>query len=775
MNQRKGFVLLCAVMAAISIPMASYGAWAQRDKDWLYEENQGFIKNTWKLINEAWYYFDASGHMATGWQMINGKWYFFSTGSNESKGKMLTGWHWIDERCYYLADQSGDGYPEGAMYQSKRTPDGYIVDASGAWIDEHGTIQYATEKRRQTVTGKKTASAGKTPGGSSGGSSSGKGSSRGEKDNSGQENEFQNPELQEREPVNSPGTLEPGESPEQREEPDMKVKQYRYMVQYVDRYDKTILHTVTGGAAQGDMITIMMPVIDGYQICKGQRESFILSGDSISLDIYYERVSLSSPSEAQKVDWHLFFVEKGNINNEIFRSQKGQMEGGGELVINFPETVIGRDGYSYHSLVSAPWSIVVNGNGIQKYYIEFEKDNRLPVENDPEEENKDKLKQWLAVAKEMDIRLGCREPSDQLIVSGSIKESNERLLNLASMADGVERKELYLIAKEHVPNPLIISQTFPNIKNLSELVVDEFTISHEKYTIIKVGFEKVYEESTCSHYYQAADHVIATCMENGHELIQCQKCGKRENVILPKTGHVDADYDGCCDVCYKPAGETPEAMHYRIGDVQSRIIGDKVYLFRCIDDDYEDSIGNSQQMALFLCDSVIRSDIDGASKKLPFGLNNNYKYSNIRQWLLEYASDDFVHETFIGITGSYTGLTWKGAYEQLNTDSLMVGKEVFQLLQDKVFILSVEEAMKYRDVLWKFNGSKTNNPQSQVSAYSKGYYLRTPQDGGSEEFLYGDGIYAVSLTDGNIQPVSVKETGFGIRPAMAVAQGKEGS
>uniref|UniRef100_UPI001CA342BF DUF6273 domain-containing protein n=1 Tax=Serratia marcescens TaxID=615 RepID=UPI001CA342BF len=106
-----------------------------------------------------------------------------------------------------------------------------------------------------------------------------------------------------------------------------------------------------------------------------------------------------------------------------------------------------------------------------------------------------------------------------------------------------------------------------------------------------------------------------------------------------------------------------------------------------------------------------------------------------------------------------------------NDNSLMAGKEVFQLLQDKVFILSVDEALKYRDFLWRFSGSETNNPGSQVSPYSKGYYLRTPQDGGLTDFWYGDGIYAVSLADGNIQPVSVKETSYGIRPAMAIPQG----
>ena len=104
--------------------------------------------------------------------------------------------------------------------------------------------------------------------------------------------------------------------------------------------------------------------------------------------------------------------------------------------------------------------------------------------------------------------------------------------------------------------------------------------------------------------------------------------------------------------------EVPEAIHYSIGDVQARTIGDKIYLFRCIDDDYEDAMDNSQKTALFLSDSVIRSDIVGASKKLNFGDNNNYKYSRIREWLLDNAKADFVHETYIGITQSYICLLY---------------------------------------------------------------------------------------------------------------------
>jgi hypothetical protein len=116
------------------------------------------------------------------------------------------------------------------------------------------------------------------------------------------------------------------------------------------------------------------------------------------------------------------------------------------------------------------------------------------------------------------------------------------------------------------------------------------------------------------------------------------------------------------------------------------------------------------------------------------------------------------------------GATTSGAYEQFSESSLLRQSRLFQQLEDRVFILSVDEAIKYKDYLWKFNGSEENNSESQISAYSKGYYLRSPQDSGIMDFRYGTGIYTVSLIDGNIRPVEVSETSIGIRPVMAIPQ-----
>lgn len=756
MKNKKFIALFGLISLFASIPMPSCGAWIQNGNCWFYEENNVYETNNWKLIDGVWYYFDSSGHMATGWKLIAGKWYFMNPISDGTKGKMLTGWQWIDGHCYYLAANLDPNYPEGSMYSDTQTPDGFQVNSSGAWINEDGIVQYQEGKGIQSViTKKKVSSRGGFGGGGSGHSRPGTINSA--------KPQIRKPEESQKEPA-APSNVQPPKPV------DNKIE-LSYTIKYLDVESKTVLKLVTGKNLKDVDIIINPPELDGYEICSGQEKQFRLATDGMKIIIYYSKLEPASPSEAKKVTWKLYFVEEDNHSNEIFKSQSGQSEEDVQLAIDFPETILGKDRYYYHSLVPSPWNMVISGTGTQKYYVEFERGEKLPEEDDPDQDAGNKLRQWLETAREADFAITGDKPTDQQLITKSLGENNERLLNLATMADSPERMELYLIAKNHTPAILILSQKINNIKNLSQLVMAELAVDGDIYTVMRVGFEKTYEESTCNHDHERIERVEPTCSKNGYEIIRCRRCGKEENVILPAEGHADIDHDGICDICFKPINGLPEAVHYSIGDIQTRIIGKRNYLFRCIDEDYEDAIGNRQKTALFLCDSVIRSDIIGASKKLNFGDNNNYKYSKVREWLQNNAVDSmFLSDTYVGITKAFLGSTRKGTYDQLNESGLMGYDRLYQSMNDKVLILSVEESLKYRDYLWKFNGSDINNPESQISAYSKGYYLRTPQDGGRDEFGFGEGIYTVSLTDGNIQPVNVSETGIGIRPAIAIPQ-----
>ena len=164
----------------LGVERASFdGKWMQDAKGWWMQYSDGsYPKNEWKLLpwnnTTAWYFFDEAGYMKTGWLNHSGNWYFLSTVSDGSLGAMKTGWFQDtrDGNWYYLDAVSGEmktGWqeiggkwyyfntntpektyewdanafkwnylnnsqrPYGSMYAGEQTPDGYTVDASGAW------------------------------------------------------------------------------------------------------------------------------------------------------------------------------------------------------------------------------------------------------------------------------------------------------------------------------------------------------------------------------------------------------------------------------------------------------------------------------------------------------------------------------------------------------------------------------------------------------------------------------------------------------------------
>lgn len=224
--------------------------------------------------------------------------------------------------------------------------------------------------------------------------------------------------------------------------------------------------------------------------------------------------------------------------------------------------------------------------------------------------------------------------------------------------------------------------------------------------------------------------------------------------------------------------EKAEERRWARGDVQMRRIGKETYRFRCVDEDYSDAGDTHKSTALFLCDRVIRSDIDRTDtslKPLQFGKNNNYKDSYIRAWLNENSrGSDFQTETaYIGVNTAYTGASAEGESWQLSEHSFTGHAIGFQLMQDRMFCLSLEEALRYREELWSFGEKGTDGCKGQISPYSRGYYLRTPfySEDTSGNFLYTDRIYAVDLEKGNIHPADTDSETYGIRPAFTLPQG----
>lgn len=245
-------------------------------------------------------------------------------------------------------------------------------------------------------------------------------------------------------------------------------------------------------------------------------------------------------------------------------------------------------------------------------------------------------------------------------------------------------------------------------------------------------------------------------------------------------------------------------MHWKIGDTVIGNIYGEAYRFRCIDQNYADQKENHRQAALFLCDTVIPADMGSqyVFEELPdgshgyvfypgplvdFGDSNEYKYSRVRAWLQGAVQEG---ETFsgalsvhTGVSQAYLGSTQENLYSQMDAAGLFPSAIGSQQMVDRIFILSVEEALKYREWLWRFEGGDEENPQTQIETYCKGYWLRTPA--GNRADFDTDQVYVVDLVLGNLHPAAVRpqpdkdmqeeeirRTGiYGVRPAFVLPQG----
>lgn len=302
----------------------------------------------------------------------------------------------------------------------------------------------------------------------------------------------------------------------------------------------------------------------------------------------------------------------------------------------------------------------------------------------------------------------------EFLVSGR-EECRRLLMEIVSSGEIGERKECFLTGKDYEPETLVIAQMFPDAVNISNTKMSEYEKDGHHYVTCRIGFER------------------SPDTENKEE----QEIG----------------------------GDT-ENRRWSVGDIRTQKIGKEIYRFQCIDDDYRDNSGY-QKCALFLCETVIRSDMDSTDAErivLPFGECNNYKSSAVRKWLSENTELTDMHPVNTGVNTAFLGATVPKTYHEFSESGFLRQELPIQSVTDQIFILSLEEAFRYKEALWNAEGAEC--------PFSRGYWLRTPafsvgEDGG---FAYGTWEYAVDLEQGCIRPVSVDDGSIGICPAFCLPQ-----
>ena len=160
--------------------------------------------------------------------------------------------------------------------------------------------------------------------------------------------------------------------------------------------------------------------------------------------------------------------------------------------------------------------------------------------------------------------LGTRVYADMPTISGEylVSDSAQCRRLLMELVSGAETGKRYLYTvtgKDYEPESLVIAQMFPDTVNISNVRVHEYQEEGHRYVTCRIGFERTPPR-------QETD---------------------RNDAIM---------------------GDS-QGRRWFVGDVRTLKLGEHTYRFRCIDDDYQNSSDDSIY-ALFLCETVIRSDVD---------------------------------------------------------------------------------------------------------------------------------------------------------------------
>lgn len=786
---------------------------------------------------------------------LSSGWWYGTNGDNTSWYAATDGseisWYWIDgnndgvAECYAFQR-------DGWMYSDTTTPDGYAVNAAGAWL-VNGVVQ--TKKVTTAATGMNSA----TRKGSSGGGGGGGGGSHSSGNNRNPSTGTENPvipDLPEKifysytiNLVDESGTILRSVSGKaeagtdiallnykvsgyvlmddqvastklsvdqevfevryrKKQEndpinPDQK-ELYRYTIQYMDIESKQVLQVKTGMTEAGTAVKIEQPEFDGYRVCPDQKMELKVVSDNLIQNIYYRKISIASssdtPLEPDNVHWTIHFVSEDDHNQTIWTSQNGEIQDEGVLLINFPEIVYGEDGTVWESLEKPPIERTICGPGNYIEYIEFAHTGDIVPDPDADKAEKKLLEEFMELARQEESNITNENPEnipyDRFLVTD--QNSNDfRVWSIATQVNDTDSHTFYVIGKNFVPNGKTIAQWFGDEAVYSNLLEKIIQIGADTYYVSRMSIERSFSQDECSHIWKAGTEHPAGCLEKGSITYECVRCGAERDVTLMPQGHRDEDGDGICDQCHKSADGIPDRIHWNIGDLQAREIDGKTYMFRCIDQNYSDGGANHNQSALFLMESVIPANYgsdyevkqlsDGSHKYVfkagpvvNFGKSNDYKYSAIKKWLDQSGNQmAFVNKTGIGVDYAYMGKTAEQEFSGFDENNLKPHYIGNQKMTEPLFILSVDEAVKYREYLWKFDGSEEENPNSQYSAFSKGYWLRSPM--GDSRNYDTDYVYVVDLVNGNIHPASIRPektgndeldvtTTYGIRPAFTMPQ-----
>ena len=681
---------------------------------------------------------------------------------------------------------------------------------------------------------------------------------------------------------------------------------YTYTIVYREEDSWNDVAVYAGVGGKGQTVSVQGIQIPGYRLPDDTEHTFLLDEDGKQVVFYCESIDGKQAMNQQKNDYRIRFTDgKGN---DVLDPVDGYMafETGNShsyMTLHYPDTFRDRNGDIWEADEKGPKQLAMWNLDANQYEATYHRYYENGYEN---------------------------------LFAGNAEDAKRLLTEAAVFTVDAKKHSYIVIGRDYDPSTTEVSTIISRygIANYATEKLDEFAIDGVSYHVVRVLFNRTWEQETCTHDMEVTSRVEAGCEVTGMETRTCKKCGYSETTYFHAYGHEDANHDGMCDGCgalmamnigdeatitwnpgalgkapidinficidtdYKGTGkkllyavdalppeyygcystsghadytssdlkayledefldglgsrdvltsadgrsvglltmeeyreyraqaanaykfpsgltvlheasgedglvalsngtrvspeeagkkpvhpiifmdaggavEGTDSGRWEVGDFQSRHIGGKSYLFRCVNDNYKDKSNLDKTIALFLCDTVIPPyeglgfNEDNTKRDTRFfGENNNYRYSVTRQFLRENQKETGSMVTMdAGVKNEYEGSTAVGSFEALNEKDLTRHKRsAAQYLEEKLFIPSVEEALDMRGYLWRFDRSNRDNIDAVYDGqYLTAYWLRTP--------VYGtdDMVYTVNLKDGTIEPHSVREE-YGIPGTTAAME-----
>lgn len=718
---KKWTVKLCTATMCLSLfgSLPSYaGTWfSDENQKWHYL-NDGSVNATGWVFDGEWYYLDESGVMLSrAWVLHeDGTWYYLGDSGAMQRSTWVEG---ARGKWYYVGS-------DGGMAVSAMTPDGYTVDDDGAWIVSIPRVEKTESATPQPSSGRRGDSG---SGGSSGGNK-GDGSSIGGGSQKLPEVQEQPEPIEKEEEesiVSTPSDAESNTADHDSERLDTYLENGCLLETDNQEDVNAYLDPIIYGKGQ-EAILIGMGFYPYSAKLNGNRypiDDVLLSTENLVVGgktYYVVIIQFTYPHEHRyrevvtppscTIDGlRQIICESCGASEEVVLPKLGHIDEDGDTVCDRCQAAMGE--------LTAGAVITVRT------------------------ELSGELSQMNFTCVDENYRGGALFVADKVIPYGVAPGYGRNGNYTDSRARSWLNDEFY--------NGLSVSPRIRPIKlaESTDVLSDYvFCVSEEEAALYADYVMDSWEPQTGSQAYwtRSQDEEMATYI-----------------YAITSDGHLSSRPATDRAVGLKPAfvlggedsGQETERI-YQEGDTQERKIAGQSYVFRCIDADYADAGGNHIG-ALFLCDSVIGGNVCSYDDS-----RNQWASSKLRSWL----SDNFSQCEGLAVAdttlqASYSGRT--GFYgNSLSMDKFTKTPIEADNTEDTVFCLSLPEAIRYKNYLWKLDGAAQDN-YVETGSYTAGYWLRTP-------YAFDEKLSYCVTSEGEITAIQTENESVGFRPAYVVRQ-----